>query len=115
MTTTRPLDLSHHQRRRQLEFLAHASRYGGYFFLTSQKGWYLGQTAADAYSGVNVYHTTNGGSTWNQISGTQWGGTMDYVDDNNGWIIAISGSGQAFVRTTNGGLSYALLTPHLAP
>ena len=37
--------------------------YGGYFFLTSQKGWYLGQTAADAYSGVNVYHTTNGGST----------------------------------------------------
>ena len=40
---------------------------------------------------------------------------MDYVDDNNGWIIAKSGSGQAFVRTTNGGLSSPLLTPHLAP
>ncbi len=89
--------------------------YGGYFFLTSQKGWYLGQTAADVYAGVNVYKTTNGGSAWNQVSGTQWGGTMDYVDDNNGWIIAISGSGQAFVRTSNGGLSYALLNPHLAP
>ncbi len=89
--------------------------YGGYFFLTCQKGWYLGQTAADVYTGVNVYKTTNGGSAWNQVSGTQWGGTMDYVDDNNGWIIAISGSGQAFVRTSNGGLSYALLNPHLAP
>jgi photosystem II stability/assembly factor-like uncharacterized protein len=89
--------------------------YGGYFFLTPKKGWYLGQTASDVYSGVNVYRTTDGGITWNQVSGTQWGGEMDYIDDNNGWVIAKSGSGQAFVRTANGGLSYALLTPHLAP
>lgn len=89
--------------------------YGGYFFLTSQKGWYLGQTAPDAYSGVNVYQTSDAGKTWKQVSGTQWGGDMDFVDNNNGWVIARSGSGQAFVRTANGGLSYTLLTPHLAP
>jgi photosystem II stability/assembly factor-like uncharacterized protein len=89
--------------------------FGGTFFLTPQKGWYLGQTAVDAFSGVNVYQTTDGGKNWKQISGTQWGGEMDYVDDNNGWVIARSTSGQAFVRTINGGLSYALLIPHLAP
>ena len=89
--------------------------FGGTFFLTAKKGWYLGQTAVDAYSGVNVYQTTDGGKNWKQVSGTQWGGELDFVDDNNGWVIAKSGSGQAFVRTYNGGLSYALLTPHLAP
>ena len=89
--------------------------FGGIFFLTQQKGWYLGQTAADVYSGVNVYKTTDSGVTWNKISGTQWGGVMDYVDDNDGWVIAKSSGGQAFVRTYNGGLSYTLLTPHLAP
>ena len=89
--------------------------YGGYYFLNPQKGWYLGQTDPAAFSDVNVYQTGDGGKNWDKVSGTQWGGVLYFVDENNGWVIAKSDSGQAFVRTYNGGLSYALLTPHLAP
>ena len=89
--------------------------WGGFFFMNVDTGWYLGQTSADSTTGVNVYQTSDGGKNWKQISGTQWSGIMDYVDVKNGWVIARSGNDLAFVRTSDGGLTYQLLTPQLAP
>jgi len=85
--------------------------FGGYTFLNSDTGWYLGQTAADATNGVNVYTTSDGGKNWKQVSTTNWGGEMNYIDAKNGWIIARSGSELALVRTSDGGLTYQLITP----
>lgn len=89
--------------------------WGGFYFLDLNTGWYLGQTAADANTGVAVYQTTNGGSNWKLISGTNWSGSMDYIDARNGWVIAKSGTDLALVRTSDGGVSYQILTPQLAP
>lgn len=89
--------------------------YGDLYFLNSDSGWYLGQTAADVFSGVNVYQTTDGGKTWKQISGTQWAGQMDYVDAKNGWVIAKAGADLAYVRTVDGGLSYGLISAQVVP
>lgn len=92
-----------------------ARAWGGIFFLNVDTGWYLGQTAADTTTGVDVYQTADGGANWKQISGTQWGGTMDYIDAKNGWVIVKSGNDSALVRTVDGGLSYQMLNPQLAP
>ncbi len=89
--------------------------WGGIFFLNVSTGWYLGQTAPDVTTGVNVYQTTDSGANWKQISGTQWGGTLDYIDARNGWVIVKSGIDTALVRTVDGGLSYQMLNPQLAP
>ena len=89
--------------------------WGGIFFLNIDSGWYLGQTSADSTTGVNVYQTSDGGKNWKQISATQWSGVMDYIDAKNGWVIAKSSNDLAFVRTSDGGLTYILVTPQLAP
>jgi photosystem II stability/assembly factor-like uncharacterized protein len=89
--------------------------FGDAYFLNSDTGWYLGQTAADVFSGVNVYQTTDGGKTWKQISGTQWAGQMDYVDAKNGWVIAKAGTDLAYVRTVDGGVSYAVISAQIVP
>ncbi len=89
--------------------------FGGYFFLDFDHGWYLGQTGLKNFSGVIVYQTSDGGKNWKEASSTQWGGNMDYVDARNGWVVIQSGGGSALVRTYDGGLSYQLLNPSLAP
>jgi photosystem II stability/assembly factor-like uncharacterized protein len=87
--------------------------YGSYTFLNSTTGWYLGQASAYTTTGVIVYTTTDGGKTWKQISGTNWGGEMDFVDAKNGWIIARSGGDLALVRTSDGGLTYQVISPQI--
>lgn len=89
--------------------------WGDIFFLNAETGWYLGQTASDDYSGVKVYLTLDGGKNWKEISGTQWAGRMEYLDTKNGWVIAKAASDTALVRTFDGGLTYQIINPQLAP
>ena len=89
--------------------------FGGFYFLTADSGWYLGMLTADNYSDVKVYTTADGGKTWKEISGTHWSGDQDYLDAKNGWVIAKTASDLALVRTVDGGLTYALLNPQVAP
>ena len=89
--------------------------FGSAFFLTANSGWFLGQLTADNYSDVKVYTTGDGGKTWKEISGTHWAGDQDYLDAKNGWVIAKTASDVALVRTFDGGLTYALITPAVSP
>ena len=89
--------------------------FGEITFLNADTGWFLGQTAADNYSSVDVYKTTDAGKNWTKISGTNWGGQVDFIDAKNGWVIAKSASDIALVRTSDGGLTYQVITPQLIP
>jgi photosystem II stability/assembly factor-like uncharacterized protein len=66
------------------------------FFINSNEGWAAGY-------GPQIYHTTNGGTTWIQqspgIPSPIPLTSIRFTDANNGW----AGAGEDIVRTTNGG------------
>ncbi len=68
-------------------------------FVNSSTGWFSGDSSA----GVKVYHSTNGGISWNQQFVT--GGnhpTVYFHNTNTGWFVG----GFASMKTTNGGVTF---------
>ncbi len=81
--------------------------YGETFFLTPTQAWFLGHIKQqDGYANT-LYATSDGGVNWAPVKNVNWGGTPQFVDAQNGWLIAEAGPETAFVRTTNGGKTWA--------
>lgn len=70
------------------------------------------QSGPDA-TGV-VFRTANGGSDWAQLTVTGWTGLPDFVDLQNGWVIATHNQVTAFVRTMDGGRNWGEIKPVVA-
>jgi photosystem II stability/assembly factor-like uncharacterized protein len=70
-------------------------------FINANVGWISG----DSLAGVKVYHTTNGGNSWNQqfVAGGV-NPKIFFIDANTGWFV-----GGVNRKTTNGGVTS--LTP----
>jgi photosystem II stability/assembly factor-like uncharacterized protein len=79
---------------------------GSLVFLDSQTGWAFGK---------DIYHTTDGGGTWTQISTVSWDGRFSVVDSQNIWAVAHSGTQYALVKSSNGGSSWAIIDAQIAP
>jgi photosystem II stability/assembly factor-like uncharacterized protein len=79
---------------------------GSYQFLDTQNGFYV--------SG-KVYVTNNGGASWQAVATVNWSGQPDFIDAQNGWIVAVSGDQSALVHSTNGGASWSIIHPVIAP
>ncbi|MBE2280016.1 MAG: T9SS type A sorting domain-containing protein [Ignavibacteriaceae bacterium] len=84
------------------------SRINHIFFLDENTGW------ASGNSGVLI-KTTNGGNDWQtiQIPGFSTAnlGTINFYDENRGFMLAISESVSKVLQTTNGGSSWVDNTP----
>jgi photosystem II stability/assembly factor-like uncharacterized protein len=71
--------------------------------LTAAQVWMRDRLEGWAY-GPNIYHTTDGGITWDMIS--PWGGIdfdISFVDSNKGWLIDPSQSEPILFVTDDGG------------
>jgi photosystem II stability/assembly factor-like uncharacterized protein len=80
---------------------------GGYLeFLNADQGWALGQ---------NIYQTQDGGATWTMVKTVTWNGQFSFVDEQNGWAVARSDGEIALVHTTDGGQSWEIILPLIAP
>lgn len=79
---------------------------GKFHFLNPGLGWYV----AD-----RVYQTTNGGLHWSELDVVTWTGTPDFVDNNNGWLVASKEGEIALVHSTDGGESWEIIKPVIAP
>ncbi|MBP7693522.1 MAG: hypothetical protein KA764_16485 [Anaerolineales bacterium] len=82
-------------------------------FLTPETGWVLGP-AANAVEGT-LSVTENGGQSLTGVNQLSWTGPLDFVDAQTGWAVARSGDSLALVQTTDGGRTWTVITPRIAP
>ena len=79
---------------------------GPVLFLDVSRGWALGR---------DIHWTADGGRTWRLVKTVAWDGQFSFVDEELGWAIARSEDDIALVRTRNGGESWLIVEPEVAP
>lgn len=89
--------------------------YGETYLLTPTQGWFLGHNKQQETYANTLYVTADGGITWSKVKNVFWGGTPQFMDAQNGWLIATAGTGTAFVRTINGGTTWVEVNPVITP
>jgi photosystem II stability/assembly factor-like uncharacterized protein len=57
----------------------------------------------------------NGGQTWKQAQATAWSGKPDFIDPQNGWVIADDGTTRKLMHTTDGGSQWGEIKPVVNP
>jgi len=65
--------------------------------------------------GKDHYRTNNGGADWTRIKTVTWFGQFSFINTQEGWAVAWRDGYFALVHTTDGGLTYQLITPILNP
>jgi hypothetical protein len=89
--------------------------YGEAFFLTPSQGWFLGHLKQQESSANTLYATSDGGISWTPVKNVNWSGMPFFADAQNGWVIARAGTETAFVRTNNGGKTWAEIKAVITP
>jgi photosystem II stability/assembly factor-like uncharacterized protein len=95
-------------------------------FINQTTGWMIATKGTDInseWNGAVLYRTTNGGTNWSKliISGWDFGFSVQFIDENNGWITVFNGSlaniSSGILRTTNGGVDWTEVhsIPNIVP
>ncbi len=64
--------------------------------------------------GRDIYHSANGGLSWEYAKSVTWDGQFTFVDPQMGWAIAHANDQLALVKTSNGGASWIEIKPVIA-
>lgn len=93
-------------------------------FLDPKVGWLFLRDPLDDSQG-RLFQTTNGGESWSQVKSTGWTDVqLDFLDPETGWAVATSCAHancgrdeqvRALVKTVDGGRTWQLVQPALAP
>ena len=92
-------------------------------FINPTTGW-LALRDPLSHSQGHLYQTTNGGQSWTLLKRTGWTGVqLDFLDAQTGWAVACSDAWycyqddarHALVKTTDGGQTWQIIEPQLAP
>jgi photosystem II stability/assembly factor-like uncharacterized protein len=75
---------------------------GVLYFLNQQIGWALSR---------EIYRTTDGGVTWSWISNVNWDAQFSFINEKQGWAVALAGDETGLVMTEDGGKTWTLLEP----
>ncbi|MFV2042788.1 MAG: WD40/YVTN/BNR-like repeat-containing protein [Anaerolineales bacterium] len=67
--------------------------------------------------GREQYLSTDGGATWTRVKVVTWDGQYSFVDPNLGWAVALDPETfeSALVSTSNGGRTWEIIEPLMAP
>jgi len=77
---------------------------GSLQFLSPEVGFALGRS---------IFITRNGGATWSHVSDVVWDGQFNFIDNLNGWAVAINGDQIELMQTTDGAQTWTALEPHI--
>jgi photosystem II stability/assembly factor-like uncharacterized protein len=83
--------------------------------LDPNKAILIGSTTQENEANGAVFSTSDAGRNWNQAASTSWTGVPDFIDTQNGWVVAVRGSVSAFVHTSDGGRSWEEIKPVVGP
>ncbi len=89
--------------------------YSKIFMLNPSEGFLVGAPNMDPTTNGAVYHTTDGGQNWSIQTSTAWTGAPNFVNATTGWVIAVHNQVTAFVRSSDGGRTWAELKPVVGP
>lgn len=90
-------------------------------FLSPANGWlYVKDDYADQQGNLlgiqtTIYHTQDGGRTWQQIKTVYWAGQFSFVNPQEGWAVASVEESQVLVQTEDAGRTWQLLEPIVIP
>ncbi len=79
---------------------------GDLLFLDSQTVWALAR---------ELHLSGDGGETWELVKRVSWDGQFSFVSEELGWAIARAENEIALVRTQDGGQTWRILEPEIAP
>jgi photosystem II stability/assembly factor-like uncharacterized protein len=65
--------------------------------------------------GRDIYRSTDGGQNWQYVKSVNWDAQFTFVDPQTGWAVAHADNQTAFVKTSNGGISWIEIKPVIAP
>ena len=74
-------------------------------FLDARQGWMIG--------GKSIYATQDGGKSWKELAKLNWTGQPNFATAKTGWVIAKAGVSLALVKSIDGGVTWAEITPVL--
>ena len=87
---------------------------GDPYFLNTKVGWTLDNPGPGQSN--QLQQTLDGGAAWQVISLVAWRSALfDFVNEQIGWAIVGDGTNSAFVHTINGGKTWTLIKPVVAP
>jgi photosystem II stability/assembly factor-like uncharacterized protein len=89
--------------------------YGKVYVVNPFEAFYVGSSQRDNDANSAVYHTTDGGSSWEFLTSTGWIGTPDFIDSLHGWVIAQHNQVSAFVHSSDGGRTWVEIKPSVGP
>ena len=61
--------------------------------------------------GSAIVRSSDGGQTWQPVSGLGGEGQLNFIDQTAGWMIAKTGDSISLVQTKDGGATWAQLKP----
>lgn len=65
--------------------------------------------------GAEMYSSSDGRQSWTKFKEVNWTGQFSFVERDVGWAIAKAGEETALVRTLDGGQTWVLIKPIIAP
>ncbi len=65
--------------------------------------------------GKDIYRSVDGGQSWKYVKSVTWDGQFAFIDPQTGWAIAHAKDQIALVQTSNGGASWGVIQPVIAP
>ncbi len=80
-------------------------------FLNANVGWVIGPTdwvSGQTATDWSLFKTRDGGRSWSPVTGLDWHGDVDFVDERNGWGLDDEGK---LRRTMDGGLAWEEVSP----
>lgn len=87
--------------------------YDSFKFISPSEGWLLGSSENQPSHKNQIQHTSDGGRTWLPVSQVQWQGGIDFVDSQNGWVVATLTDVSGLVRSSDGGKNWQQISPTL--
>jgi photosystem II stability/assembly factor-like uncharacterized protein len=62
-----------------------------------------------------LWRSDGSGNAWNYVHDVNWLGDLNFVDQQHGWVVAISGNEKALVYTEDSGKDWKILHPVIGP